>query len=265
MDSPMSLVDTHVHFDDFQKTGDLTAVLDRAAAAGVGRMIAIGGTEAGNDLALELAAAQPERIRAAVGFDRYLADQAPDFDRLALQATRPGVAAIGECGLDYHYSPETAAAQRALFARMLALARDRRLPVVVHSREAEDDTLAMLQEHAAAWAGDPARLGVLHCFTGGEAFARRVLAGGLLVSFSGILTFRNADSNRAAARLVPADRLLVETDAPYLAPVPHRGRRNEPAFVVEVVRALAAVRGEPVERIAAQTTRNAEHLFGHPT
>jgi len=261
----MSLVDTHVHFDDFQKTGDLAAVLERAAAAGIGRMIAIGGTAAGNDLALELAAAQPERLQAAVGFDRYLAGQTPDFDRLAQQAVRPGVAAIGECGLDYHYSPETAAAQRDLFARMLALARDRRLPVVVHSREADDDTLAMLQEHAAAWSGDLDRLGVLHCFTGGEDFARRVLAGGLLVSFSGILTFRNADSIRAAARLVPADRLLVETDAPYLAPVPHRGRRNEPAFIVEVVRALAAARNEPVERIAEQTTRNAEHLFGHPT
>ncbi|MCX6995806.1 MAG: TatD family hydrolase [Kiritimatiellaeota bacterium] len=265
MDTPLQLVDTHVHFDAYRETGELAAVLERAAAAGVQRMIAMGGAEDGNAFALELAAAHPERIRAAVGFDRHLAGQAPDFARLAEQAARPGVAAIGECGLDYHYSPETAAAQRALFARMLALARDRRLPVVVHSREAEDDTLALLKEHAAAWAGDPARLGVLHCFTGGADFARRVLASGLWVSFSGILTFRNADAIRAAARIVPADRLLVETDAPYLAPEPHRGHKNEPALVADVARALAATRGEPVERVAEQTARNAAHLFGWPT
>ena len=260
----MQLVDTHVHLEAYRETGDLAAVLERAAAAGIPRMIAVGGTESGNDFALQLAAEYPGRILASVGFDRHLAGQTPDFARLAEQAARPGVAAIGECGLDYHYSPETAAAQRELFARMLALACARRLPVIVHSRAAEDDTLALLKEYAAAWTGDPNRRGVLHCFTGGEDFARRVLASGLLVSFSGILTFRNADSIRAAARLVPADRLLVETDAPYLAPVPHRGGRNEPAFVVEVVRALAAARGEPAEQVAVQTTRNATRLFGLP-
>jgi len=257
-------VDIHVHLDAFIETGDLPAVLERAAVAGVGRLLAIGGAADGNAFALEQAAAQPDRIRVAVGFDRYLAGQNPDFARLTEQAARPEVVAIGECGLDYHYSPETAAAQRELFARMLALARERRLPVVVHSREAEDDTLALLREHAAAWPGDPDRLGVLHCFTGGLDFAQRVLDAGLWVSFSGILTFRNADSIRAAARLVPADRLLVETDAPYLAPVPHRGQRNEPAFVADVLRALAAARGEPTEQVAAQTTRNAEYLFRLP-
>ena len=264
MDTPLQLVDTHVHLDAFRESGDLAAVLERAAAAGVGRMLAIGGAEAGNDFAIELAAAQPDRIRAAVGFDRYLVDQHPDPARLAAQAARPEVAAIGECGLDYHYSPETSAAQRELFARMLALARERRLPVIVHSREAEDDTLALLREHAAAWPGDPARLGVLHCFTGGEAFMRRLLDTSLAISFSGILTFRNADSIRAAARLVPADRLLAETDAPFLAPVPHRGQRNEPAFVADVVRALAAARSEPEAQVAEQTTRNAELLFRLP-
>jgi TatD DNase family protein len=133
--------------------------------------------------------------------------------------------------------------------------------VVVHSREAEDDTIAMLAEHTAAWSGDPARLGVLHCFTGGPDFVRRVIEIGLFVSFSGITSFRNADSIREAVKLVPADRLLIETDSPYLAPVPYRGKRNEPAFVADVARAVAAARGAALEEIARQTTINADLLF----
>jgi TatD DNase family protein len=228
----------------------------------VQRFIAIGGAPDGNQCAAECATNHPGEIYFAAGFDRYLATESRDNAALENILNRPGVVAIGEIGLDYHYGPETKAAQRDLFAQMLALALARRLPVVVHSREAEDDTIAMLKEHAAAWPGDPARLGVLHCFTGGPDFVQRVLEAGLFASFSGITSFRNADSIRAAAKLVPADRLLVETDSPYLAPIPHRGKRNEPAFVADVTRTVAAARNETLEQIAKQTTMNAERLFG---
>lgn len=254
-------MDTHVHFDAFRESGDLAAVLDRARAVGVRHFVAIGGAPTGNTCAAECAAQHTGEIVFAAGYDRYLAGEPCDDAALSALLDRPGAVAVGEIGLDYHYGPDTKPAQRALFARMLALARSRRLPVVVHSREAEDDTLAMLREHAAAWPGDPRRLGVLHCFTGGPEFVERILEVGLLVSFSGILSFRNADSIRAAALRVPGDRLLIETDSPYLAPVPHRGKRNEPAFVAEVARAVAAARGEPVERVAEQTAANAEQLF----
>ncbi len=254
-------MDTHVHFDVFRIKDEIEAVLARARAAGVRRLVAMGGAPEGNALAADCAAKYPGEIYFAAGFDRYLATEPRELPALEQILDRPGAVAVGEIGLDYHYSPETRDAQRALFAEMLALARARRLPVVVHSREAEDDTLALLKEHAAAWPGDPARLGVLHCFTGGPDFVRRVLEAGLFVSFSGITSFRNADSIREAARLVPADRLLVETDAPYLAPVPHRGERNEPAFVADVARALAAARGAALEDVARQTTMNAELLF----
>ena len=261
MQPDFQLVDTHVHFDVFHSKDEVEPVLARARAAGVRRFIAMGGAPEGNALAAACAAQYPGEVFFAAGWDRYLATETHDEAALESVLDLPGAVAVGEIGLDYHYSPETRDAQRALFARMLALARARRLPVVVHSREAEDDTIAMLQEHAAAWPGEPGRLGVLHCFTGGPEFVRRVVAAGLFVSFSGITSFRNADSIRAAAQLVPADRLLVETDSPYLAPVPHRGERNEPAFVADVARALAAARGAALEEIARQTTMNAELLF----
>jgi len=261
MQPDFQLVDTHVHFDVFHSKGEVEAVLARARAAGVRRFVAMGGGPEANALAADCAVQYPGEISFAAGFDRYLAAEAREPAALEKTLDRPGAVAVGEIGLDYHYSPETRDAQRELFAQMLALARARRLPVVIHSREAEDDTIAMLQEHAAAWPGEPGRLGVLHCFTGGPDFVRRVLAVGLFVSFSGITTFRNADSIRAAAQLVPADRLLVETDSPYLAPIPYRGQRNEPAFVVEVARALAAARGATLEDVARQTTMNAELLF----
>jgi TatD DNase family protein len=145
---------------------------------------------------------------------------------------------------------------------MLDLAAKHRLPVIVHSREADDDTVELLREHVRRWRGDPARIGVLHCFTGTSEFARSVLDLGLMVSFSGIVTFRNADSLRAVAREVPEDRLLIETDTPYLAPVPQRGRPNEPAYVVHVAESLAKIRNDTVEHIAHSTARNALRLFG---
>jgi TatD DNase family protein len=255
------LVDTHVHFDVFRLKNETGAVLERARAAGVRTFVAIGGAPDANLCAADCAAQHPGEIYFAAGYDRYLATETRDLAALENILDRSGAVAVGEIGLDYHYSPETRDAQRELFAQMLALARARRLPVVVHSREAEDDTIAMLAEHTAAWSGDPARLGVLHCFTGGPDFVRRVIEIGLFVSFSGITSFRNADSIREAVKLVPADRLLIETDSPYLAPVPYRGKRNEPAFVADVARAVAAARGAALEEIARQTTINADLLF----
>jgi TatD DNase family protein len=145
---------------------------------------------------------------------------------------------------------------------MLELARKYQLPVIVHSREADDDTMALLQEHVRRWCGDPGRIGVLHCFTGIVGFARKLLDMGLMISFSGIVTFKNANNLRAVARDVPEDRLLIETDTPYLAPVPHRGKSNEPAYVVHVAEILAKIRKDTIERIAHSTARNAERLFG---
>lgn len=256
------LTDSHVHLDAFDEAGDVPGVLDRAVAAGVRRMVAIGGTVAANERAVRLAGANPERLRATVGYDRDEAGRGPDVAAVERLARQPGVAGIGETGLDYHYQPETAGQQRALFQQMLDVASGARLPAVVHSREADDDTLAMLRAHAAAWKGDPARIGVLHCYTGSLDFARRLLDAGLYISFSGIVTFRNADALREVARYVPADRILVETDAPYLAPVPLRGKQNEPAYVVHVAQALATVRGVGLQDLAEQTTLNAAALFG---
>ena len=254
-------IDTHVHFDSFPEPAAVAAAMDRAATAGVIRMIAVGGSPEGNASAVAVAENFPGRIRAAVGFDRDQAELKLPVRELEEDVSRPAVAAVGEIGLDYHYHPDTAPAQRTLFGSMLDLAAKHRLPVVVHSREADDDTVALLREHARKWPGDPGRIGVLHCFTGTGEFATRVLDLGLMISFSGIVTFRNAEDLRAVARQVPEDRLLIETDTPYLAPVPHRGMPNEPAYVVHVAECLAKIRNDTVEHIAHSTARNAETLF----
>lgn len=253
--------DTHAHFDAFADPAEARSAMERAGTAGVARVLAVGGSPASNRAALAAAAAWPGRAFAALGFDRDQASAAPLLSALEEELSRPGVVALGEIGLDYHYEPETAAAQKALFAAQLELARRRRLPVIVHSREADADTLDLLAAHASAWRGDPARLGVLHCFTGTAEFAARLVDLGLMISFSGILTFRNADPLREVARGIPADRLLIETDTPFLAPVPHRGKRNEPAWVAPVAEALAKIRNDSLERIAHSTTANAEKLF----
>ncbi len=258
------IYDTHVHFD-LIRHGELSSVIRRAAAAGVDRLIAVGGSPEANAAAIAIANRFPSQVRAAVGYDRDRAGLEDSLDALASCLADPSVVAVGEIGLDFHYHPETAAAQEELFRAMLALARERRLPVVVHSREAEAATMAALTEHAAGWPADPAGLGVLHCFTGSAAFARQVAALGYHVSFSGILTFRNAGLVREAACVVPDDRLLIETDSPLLAPEPHRGHPNEPANLPLIARALAAARGVSEAHIAALTAANAARLFRTPS
>ena len=255
--------DSHVHVSSFTDA-ELAAVLGRAHAAGVERVVVVGGNPEANEAVLRAAAARPGIARAAVGFDRDCAAGAPDISALEALVRQHAhvVAAIGEIGLDYHYSPETAPAQRALLASELELARHMNLPVIVHSRDADADMLQLLRAHAAAWPGDRDRIGVLHCFTEDQPFAEALLGLGFMISFSGITTFRNAESLRAVARTVPADRLLIETDTPYLAPIPHRGKPNEPSFLPAVAACLAHERGETVEAIAAQTWRNAARLFG---
>jgi TatD DNase family protein len=233
------LFDTHAHFEG--GSAETAAAVARARAAGVTRIMAVGGSESLN------AGTEGFPCR-AIGWDR---DQAgrdlPDLDYA-------GVAAVGEIGLDYHYAPGTRAAQRGLFARQLERAGRLGLPVVVHTRDADDDTLGILREI-------PSR-GIVHCFTGSPSFCRALLDLGFYISISGIVTFRAADNVRESARAVPDDRILVETDAPFLAPVPMRGGPNEPAFLVHTARFLAGLRGTTFESFAALTTSNALRLLG---
>ena len=250
----MELYDTHAHFGD---ADDVEAIYARAAAAGVTRILAVGGGEALNRNALRTAG------RVALGWDR---DQ---LDRVAeqmvvlpglLDAHRDRVAAIGEIGLDCHYEPQTLRAQCALFAAQLALADEKGLPVVIHTREADDATRGVLDE--VPWRHGDRLRGVIHSYTGGPKFAGQMLDRGFMVSVSGIATFKSAEEVRASARYVPDDRILVETDSPYLAPVPLRGRPCEPAFVVHTAARLAQARGMDLEVFAARTTANALQLFG---
>lgn len=256
----MRLMDSHAHLDALPD-GELAAQLARAAAAGVERIVAIGGHAAANARVAGLVAAHPDRLWGAIGYDRDQAGR-PDAPAPGWEAAldAPGIVAVGECGLDYHYRPDSAPAQRALFETMAAAAARRGLPLVVHTREADDDTLAMLSA-ARAVHPDPDRLGVLHCFTRDEAMARRALDLGLYISLSGIVTFRSAAALRAVARMIPDDRLLIETDAPYLSPEPVRGRPNEPAHLPHTLAALAVLRGMSEDYLARICFENGERLF----
>jgi TatD DNase family protein len=258
----MQLTDSHLHFDTFAEAGEVEAILARAAERGVTRMVAIGGTDPANDLAVRLAEEYPGRIHAVVGYDRDEAAGDPSIDAVDAVLRKACVVGVGETGLDYHYSADTAPEQRRLFGRMLDLAAAHRLPTVIHSREADDDTVSMLSDHVARWEGEGDRIAVLHCFTGGLRFAERLVELGLYISFSGIVAFKKSEALRGVAAFVPDDRVLIETDAPYLAPPPYRGKRNEPAYIAEVAAAVAAARGTTTEAIADLTSRNAARLFG---
>ncbi len=257
----MILFDSHAHFDHLDAAA-ISDVLKRAAKAGVGRILAVGGSPAANTAVLRVAQDYPKQVRAAIGLDREQAGHPELVAPVESSLSGPGVVAVGEIGLDYHYHPESAVAQKDLFARMLTLAADHQLPVMVHSREADADTLDLLEDFVRRWTVTERSPGVLHCFTGSADFARRLLDLGFLVSFSGIVTFRNAGMLREVAKLVPADRLLVETDAPYLAPEPFRGRVNEPELLPHVLALLAKIRNDSVEHIAHITAQNASRLFG---
>ncbi len=254
----MNLVDSHCHLDDPKFDEDREQVIERARAAGVGRMMAIGTGNGPPDL--EVAVRQADRydfVYATIGVHPHDASKAEKatFVKLLELARHPKVLAVGEIGLDYHYDFSPRDVQRAVFVRQLELAEEAEKPIVIHTREAWDDTLEILR---ASWRGG----GIMHCFTGDEEQARQALELGFHLSFGGVLTFPKAEPTRQAAKIVPEDRLLVETDCPYLAPVPHRGKRNEPAFMVETVKRLAELRGRRAEEIAEVTTSNWERLCG---
>ena len=253
----MKLVDSHCHLDDKQFDPDRNEVIERALEAGVERMMAIGTGSGPPDLEAALRLARQHGfIYATVGVHPHDASKAtPEtFAAMEALAAESKVLAIGEIGLDYHYDFSPRGVQRNVFIEQLKLAGRAGKPIVIHTREAWDDTLLVLREH---WSGS----GIMHCFSGGSAEARQALDLGFYLSFGGVLTFPKADALREAARLAPEDRLLIETDAPYLAPVPQRGKRNEPAFMVETARRLAEVRGAAPEHIAEVTTANFERLM----
>ena len=251
----MKLVDSHCHLDDSKFDEDREQAIERARAAGVERLLAIGTGNGPPDLeaALRLAERYPF-FYATVGVHPHDAAKATEdtFARLRDLAAHPKVKALGEIGLDYHYDFSPREVQRAVFGKQLQAAADAGLPVVIHTREAWEDTLDLLR----GWRGG----GIMHCFTGDERQARQALDLGFHLAFGGVLTFPKAEEVRQSARITPEDRLLVETDCPYLAPVPMRGKRNEPAFLVETVRRLAEVRGVSPERVAEVTTRNFARL-----
>jgi TatD DNase family protein len=251
------LVDSHVHLDDAKFDADREQAIERALAVGVECMLAIGTGNGPPDL--EVAVRQADLypfIYATIGVHPHDASKAtPEtWTRMRQLAAHPKVLAVGEIGLDYHYDFSPRDVQRAVFLQQLEIAAESGKPIVIHTREAWDDTLETLRAH---WRG----AGIMHCFTGDETQARQALDLGFHLGFGGVLTFPKADAVRQAARIAPDDRLLVETDCPYLAPVPHRGKRNEPAFVVETVRRLAEVRGCAPEEIAEIATRNFERLM----
>jgi TatD DNase family protein len=256
------LIDSHCHLDDRQFDADREAAIERAVAAGVETMLAIGTGGGPPDLEAGVRLADVHaQIYASVGIHPHEAVKAgeSDFARLRELLSHPKVLAIGEIGLDYHYDFSPRETQRAVFVRQLQIAREAGKPIVIHTREAWDDTLEII---AREWEPHPG--GIMHCFSGGPEEAERVLEMGFFVSFAGIVTFPRAVAVQEAARRVPLDRLLAETDAPYLAPVPHRGKRNEPAFLVETVRKLAALRGESFEQVAAATSDNFRRLLQLP-
>ncbi len=254
------LVDSHCHLDDPQFDPDRDAVIGRARAAGVERLLAIGTGKGPPDLEAGLRLAEAyDFIHATAGVHPHDAAKATaeTFGKLADLLRHPKVVGVGEIGLDYHYDFSPRETQRDVFITQLRIAREAGKPVIIHTREAWDDTIRLLLDH---W--DPGLHGIMHCFPGGPEEAETVLAMGFYVSFSGVVTFPKALKVQAAARTVPREHLLVETDAPYLAPVPHRGRRNEPAWVVATARKLAELRGESFEEIAAATTQSFLRLFG---
>ncbi len=246
----MSLVDSHCHLDDEKFNEDREAVIGRALEAGVDLMLAIGTGDGPPDLecALRLAEKYPF-IYATVGVHPHDAAKAsPEtFRKLRELAGHPKVVGIGEIGLDYHYDFSPRDTQQAVFEQQLAIAREVGKPIVIHTREAWDDTFRLLG------AGQP---GIMHCFSGGPAEAQRSLDLGFHLSFAGIVTYPKALEVQAAARITPLDRMLIETDAPYLAPVPNRGKRNEPAYVVNTARHLAVLKQVSFEHLARVTTAN---------
>jgi TatD DNase family protein len=250
--------DSHCHLNYKGLVEEQQAVLGRARAAGVSTMLNISTRQSEWDEVIGLAERESD-VWASVGIHPHEADAHPDVQtaNLVERAAHPRVVGIGESGLDYYYDHSDRERQRASFRAHIAAARETGLPIIVHTREAEADTHSILSEEM----GKGAYSGVIHCFTASQDFADKALDLGLYVSISGIVTFKNAKELQSSAKMIPSDRLLIETDAPFLAPVPHRGRPCEPAFVADTARFLAGLRGEEVEALAERTSANFRKLF----
>jgi TatD DNase family protein len=257
---PLEWIDTHAHLDDERFHGDLADVLDRAASAGLQRIVVVATTALDSPSCVHLAE-QHAILRATVGIQpNHVAEAAPTaWDEVVALVHRPEVVALGETGLDRYWDRTPFAQQEDYFARHLALARTIDRPVVIHCREAEADVVRMLRQDFDKHG--PVRA-VMHSFTGDLATAEACLQMGLFISFAGMLTYKNAQALRNIAAKMPLERVLVETDCPYLAPVPQRGQRNEPAYVIHTAGFLAETLGVPLGVLAEHTTRNARTLFG---
>jgi TatD DNase family protein len=262
-------IDTHAHLCHPDFAGDLAQVIDRAQAAKVTRIISISTDAASARETLDIAR-RFEAVHAAVGLHPGDVPRVSlcDMKNLGQLAAEPRVVAIGETGLDYFREAGTDVAlqqqQKDLFWAQLELAKERRLPVVIHNRSAERDILEILRAHAEGLPKDWRPWGVMHCFSGTEKFGYDCTEIGLLISYTGILTFKNAEALRDVAKQVPLDQVMLETDAPYLAPVPNRGKRNEPAYVPLIAEVLAELKETSVEEVARFTTENARRLFRLP-
>jgi TatD DNase family protein len=252
------LIDTHTHLDDARYNGDRDAVIARAREAGVDAFVTIGCDLATSQAAVQLADRHPF-VYASIGVHPHEVKHIGDgwYDEFRRLAHHKKVVAYGEIGLDYHYNHSSPKEQRERFREQIQLARELALPVIIHTREAQDDTIAILKEEKASEIG-----GVFHCFSGDAWLAKDALELGFYLSFSGILTFQNAAILREIAATIPLDRLLIETDCPYLTPTPYRGQRNEPAYVAQVAKQLAALHPTLSEEdIGRTTTENARRLF----
>ncbi|MBI2988520.1 MAG: TatD family hydrolase [Deltaproteobacteria bacterium] len=254
------LIDSHAHIQGAEFSHDLDEVIRRAKEAGVENIIVVGGAGdlSTNDTALELAQSYPG-LYATVGMHPHDAKEVSEeaLQKLEALAKSPKVVAVGETGLDFYYNHSPRHVQIELFCRFIQMARQTRLPLVVHNREAQREVVEFLRREGK---GD--LQGVVHCFTGDYEAAREILELGFYLSFTGIITFKNADSLRDVVRKLPLHRILIETDSPYLTPVPHRGKRNEPAFVRFVAEALSEIKGLSLDEVAEATSRNAKALFG---
>jgi TatD DNase family protein len=252
------LIDSHCHLEYEGLAEDQAGVLERARAAGIGGFVNISTRQSEWARVVGTAEREPD-VWATIGIHPHEADRHADLGEAALleAAGHPRVVGIGETGLDYYYDRSDRQVQQALFRTHIGVARKTGLPLVIHTRDAEEDTIAILEEEM----GKGAFPALIHCFTASAGFGRKVLELGLTISLSGIVTFKNAKELQEFAPVIPADRLLVETDSPFLAPVPHRGRTCEPAYVADTARFVAGLRGETLEELAENTTRNFRGLF----
>ncbi|MFU7528643.1 TatD family hydrolase [Qipengyuania sp. ASV99] len=252
------LIDSHCHLEYKGLVEDQPGVLSRAREAGVGAFLNISTKQAEWEQVVATAIREPD-VFASVGIHPHEADAHADLGRAALLTAteNPKVIGIGETGLDYYYEHSNRETQARLFRMHIGVARETGLPVIIHTRDAEDDTFEILRDEMEQGAF-PA---LIHCFTASAEFGRKVLDLGLTISISGIVTFKNAKALQAAAKAIPSERLLVETDSPFLAPVPHRGKVCEPSYVADTARFMAELRGEEVGHLADQTTANFIRLF----